>query len=101
MRPTLLLVPLLVLLLCGQALAHTLYFTLTEGGDSTVEVEAMFSNGAVPARIPVRLVAKDGGKVLWEGRTDEFGQCVFKRPGKPYVVELDAGPGHQARRDGI
>jgi len=101
MRSIVIMVPLLVLLLCAPAQAHTLYFTLTDGGNSTVELEGMFSNGAVPARVTVKLLAKADGKVLWQGKTDEYGVCVFQRPQQPYAVELDAGPGHQARRDGI
>lgn len=101
MRSAIILVPLLVFLLCAPVRAHTLYFTLADVGDATVELEGMFSNGSVPAKVIVRLLAKDDGRQLWEGRTDEFGVCVFTRPQQPYVVELDAGPGHQARHDGI
>lgn len=101
MRSILVMIPLLLLLLCGTAQAHSLYFTLTDAGNSTVELEGMFSNGAVPAKVTVRLYAKNDGRKLWEGKTDEFGACIFTRPQQPYVVELDAGPGHQARHDGI
>lgn len=91
----------LVLLLCAQAQAHTLYFTLSEYDDALIEVEGMYSTGTPAAKTTVRLLAKADGRVLWEGRTDEFGTCVYERPDVPYEVELDGGPGHQARQDGM
>lgn len=96
-----LLTSLFILMFCGVANAHTLYFSLTDDGDNIVELEGMFSNGATAMKIPVKLYDKENGKVLWEDRTDEFGICTFTRPDVPYEVEMDAGPGHQARQDGI
>lgn len=101
MRSIFLITPLLLLLLCGQAHAHTLYFSLTDNGDNMIELEGMFSNGIMAAHITVALYAKEDGTLLWQGRTDEFGACIFERPNKPYEVELDGGPGHRARQDGI
>ena len=91
----------LSILLCSQASAHTLYFTQSEYDDTSVEVEGMYSTGTPAAKTTVRLLSKQDGRVLWEGRTDEFGSCVFERPDEPYDVEIDAGPGHQARQDGM
>jgi len=95
------LAPLFVLLLFGQVQAHTLYFTLNGGDDNTVELEGLFSNGQTAAGVTVRLYDKQAKRVIWQGKTDEFGSCVFNRPGIPYEVELDAGPGHQTRQEGI
>jgi len=95
------LTPLLVLTLCWQAHAHTLYFTLHDVGDGTVELEGLFSNGALASRTAVKLYDKADGNLLWQGRTDDFGICTFQRPEAPYEVEVDAGPGHKARGDGI
>ncbi|WP_051053210.1 hypothetical protein [Pseudodesulfovibrio piezophilus] len=66
-----------------------------------VELEGMFSNGVMGAGIAVNLYSKEDNALIWKGRTDEFGLCTFERPDKPYEVELDAGPGHQSREDGI
>ena len=88
-------------MLCTMAHAHSLYFTLSDDGENTVEMEALFSTGALAAGATVRLYDKQGGKVIWKGKTDEYGTCIFQRPDVPYEVELDAGPGHQSRGDGI
>ncbi len=42
------------------------------------------------------------GKVLWKGKTDDDGECTFKKPGVPYTIIMDfgPGPGHQAREKG-
>jgi uncharacterized lipoprotein NlpE involved in copper resistance len=92
---------LFVLLLAGQAFAHTLYFTLYDDGENSIELEGMYSTGEMAMKTPVRLYDQKTGKLLWEGKTDEFGICTFTRPDAPYEVELDAGPGHQARENGI
>ncbi|MUM77197.1 hypothetical protein GKC30_06080 [Pseudodesulfovibrio sp. F-1] len=97
----LVLTPLFVLALCWQAHAHTLYFTLHDAGDGMVELEGLFSNGALASRTTVKIYDKADGSLLWQGRTDDFGTCTFERPEVPYEVEVDAGPGHKARGAGI
>lgn len=91
----------LILLLCTHAHAHTLYFTLSDYDDGTIELEGMFSTGTPAAGIKVILYNKKDDAMIWKGKTDEFGICVFQRPSVPYSVELDAGPGHKARQEGI
>lgn len=98
---SLLIAPILVLLLCLPADAHTLYLTLSDYDEDTVEVEGMFSNGTPAAGVKVIVYEQETDRVIWQGRADEFGACIFERPEVPYAVELDAGPGHQARQDGI
>jgi len=90
-----------LLLLAAQAQAHSLFFSLVADGPDSVELAGAFSDGTLAAGIPVKVYAKDDGRLLWQGRTDEFGLCLFQRPGGPYEVELDAGPGHRVREDGI
>jgi hypothetical protein len=89
------------LLIATPALAHTLHFTLDDNGDNTVELSGMYSTGEIAANTPVTLFGKEKGNVLWHGKTDEDGYCIFTRPAVPYEVELDAGAGHQCREDGI
>ena len=91
----------LALFLNSQAFAHTLYMTLEDNEDGTVTVQGMFSTGAIAARVEVRL-EDEKGKVLWKGKTDADGECTFKKPGVPYTIIMDfgPGPGHQAREEG-
>jgi hypothetical protein len=91
----------LALILNSQAFAHTLYMTVEDNEDETVTVQGMFSTGAVAAMVEVRL-EDEKGKVLWKGKTDADGECTFKKPGVPYTIIMDfgPGPGHQAREEG-
>ena len=91
----------LALILNSQAFAHTLFMTVEDNEDGTVTVQGMFSTGATGAGIEVRL-EDEKGKVLWKGKTDDDGECTFKKPGVPYTIILDfgPGPGHQAREEG-
>ena len=91
----------LVLILNSQALAHTLFMTVEDNEDGTVIVQGMFSTGATGVGIEVRL-EDEKGKVLWKGKTDADGECTFKKPGVPYSIIMDfgPGPGHQAREEG-
>jgi len=91
----------LALILNSQAFAHTLFITVEDNEDGTVTVQGMFSTGAIAAWVEVRLEDKKG-KVLWKGKTDDDGECTFKKPNVPYTIIMDAGPGpgHQAREEG-
>ena len=91
----------LALILNSQALAHTLFMTVDDNEDGTVTVTGMFSTGAVAARVEVRL-EDEKGKALWKGKTDDSGECTFKKPGTPYTIIMDfgPGPGHQAKEKG-
>ena len=90
----------LALILNPQAFAHTLFMTVDDNEDGTVTVQGMFSTGATGAGIEVRLENKKD-KVLWKGETDADGECTFKKPGVPYTIIMDfgPGPGHQAREE--
>jgi hypothetical protein len=91
----------LALILNSQSFAHILYMTVDDNEDGTVTVHGMFSTGATGVEIEVRL-EDEKGKVLWEGKTDDDGECTFKKPGVPYTIIMDfgPGPGHQAREEG-
>ncbi len=99
--PSLLACLTLALILNSQAFAHTLFMTVEDNEDGTVTVHGMFSTGAVGAWIEVRL-ENEKGKVLWKGKTDNDGECTFKKPGALYTIIMDfgPGPGHQAREEG-
>ncbi len=92
---------LILLLGFAEAQAHSLYFTLYDAEDGTIELEGMYSTGEVATKTPVRIYKQGTDTVLWTGETDEDGMCLFPRPKEPYEVELDAGPGHTTREDGI
>ena len=89
------------LALHSDVLAHTLFMTVEDNDNGTVTVQGMFSTGAVAASVEVRLEDKKGG-TLWKGRTDDDGECTFKKPCAPYTIIMDfgPGPGHQAREEG-
>jgi hypothetical protein len=91
----------LALILNSQAMAHTLFMTVEDNEDGTVTVRGMFSTGAIGTGIEVRL-EDEKGKILWKGKTDNDGECTFKKPGVPYTIIMDfgPGPGHQAREEG-
>lgn len=91
----------LALILNSQIFAHTLYMTVEDNEDGTVTVQGMFSDGSIAAMVEVRL-EDERGKVLWKGKTDNYGECTLKKPGIPYTIIMDFGPGagHQAREEG-
>ena len=91
----------LALILNSQAFAHTLFMTVEDNEDGTVTVQGMFSTGAIGTGIEVRL-EDEKGRVLWKGKTDDDGECTFEKPGVPYTIVMDfgPGPGHQAREKG-
>jgi hypothetical protein len=91
----------LALILNSQLLAHTLFMTVEDNEDGTVTVQGMFSTGAVGAWVEVRL-EDEKGRTIWKGRTDDNGECTFKKQGVPYTIIMDfgPGPGHQAREKG-
>ena len=92
---------LLALILNSHAWAHTLFMTVEDNEDGTVTVQGMFSTGTIAASVEVRL-EDEKGKVLWKGKTDDNGECTFKKPNVPYTIIMDfgPGPGHQAREEG-
>ena len=89
------------LFLHSDVLAHTLYMTVEDNDNGTVTVQGMFSTGAIGASVEVRLEDKKG-KLLWKGKTDEYGECTFRKPNVPYTIIMDfgPGPGHQAKEEG-
>ena len=91
----------LALILNSQAFAHTLFMTGEDNENGTVTVQGMFSTGAIAASVEVRL-EDEKGKVLWKVKTDDDGECTFKKPDVPYTIIMDfgPGPGHQAREEG-
>ncbi len=99
--PCLFICMVLPLILNSHAFAHTLYMTVEDNEDGSVTIQGMFSTGATGAGIEVRL-EDENGKVLWKGKTDDDGECTFKKPGVPYTIIMDfgPGPGHQAREEG-
>lgn len=95
------LISLFILMLSSQAYAHSLFMSLTDIEENLIELEGMYSTGEMAVKTPVKIYRTKDDTLLWQGETDELGTCTFDRPKEPYEVELDAGPGHQVREDGI
>ncbi len=77
-----------------SAYAHTAMMACYDNGDNSVTCYGEFSDGSSATAIPVRVL--DGEKhVLLEGKMDEAGEFTFSRPGEPFTVLFDAGPGHR------
>ena len=88
-----------VLVLAGQAFAHTPLCSCYDNGDGTITCEGGFSDGASAAGVEIRVLDKDG-KVLIKGKMNEDSEFTFKKPSGPYKVVFDAGPGHEVIVDG-
>ncbi len=109
----------LFFLLTSQVSAHTPLLTVEDNEDGTIYIEGGFSDGSTAAGVKILLVEKekykgDVGKlkkegkklynkklVLWEGKLAGDG-CLeeVKKPEVPYLVILDAGPGHAVEKEG-
>ena len=89
----------LLLLLATIAVAHTPLCSCYDNGDATITCEGGFSDGSSAAGVEMRVVDKDG-KVLIKSTMDEDSEFTCKKPGSPYKVILNAGPGHMVEIDG-
>lgn len=91
---------LLTLFFTCQAHAHTPLLTVDDNEDGTIYLEGGFSTGSSAAGSKILLKDKSG-KILWQGKLDESG-CIeaLKKPAVPYLVILDAGPGHVVEKEG-
>jgi hypothetical protein len=92
-------VPLAVLLFCGQAAAHTPLCSCYENGDDTITCEGGFSDGSSASGVRMRVEDGKGG-VLIEGKMDEDSEFTFAKPAGAYKVVFDAGEGHVVEVEG-
>ncbi|MCK5595001.1 hypothetical protein KAI19_02355 [bacterium] len=103
---------LLIFFLTIQAGAHTPLLLVEDNEDGTISLEGGFSDGSSGAGAII-LIVKDepykGGekKMLYKGKLvlakdklDEFGELTVIKPKSPYLVILDAGPGHVVEKKG-
>jgi hypothetical protein len=88
-----------LLMLAGQAMAHTPLCSCYENGDGTVTCEGGFSDGSSASGVRMR-VEKSGGGVLIEGKMDEDSEYTFDKPADAYKVVFDGGEGHVIEIDG-
>ncbi len=80
--------------------AHTPLLLVEDNGDGTVYAEAGFSDGSGAKGLACRL-EDESGKVLWEGKFDEFNSIEIEIPDvSPYFIVFDAGPGHIVKKEG-
>jgi hypothetical protein len=91
----------LLLLLGAAALrAHEPHLLLTDHGNGTFTAEAGFSDGASPEGLKLLLRERSTGAVLAEHTLPASGKLTLPRPGAPYRVVFDAGPGHRVSKPG-
>ena len=87
------------LFLSGQVLAHTPLCLCYDNGDGTITCEGGFSDGSSASGVEIRVLDAEG-KVLIKGKMDEDSEFTCKKPGGPYKIQFDAGPGHLVEVDG-
>ncbi|WP_028321781.1 hypothetical protein [Desulfatiglans anilini] len=85
--------------LAGAASAHTPLCSCYDNGDGSITCEGGFSDGSSARGVQIRVIGKDG-KLLFEGKMDEFSEFRFDKPAVPFSIEFDAGPGHQVTIEG-
>lgn len=91
----------LLLLLGAAALrAHEPHLLLTDHGNGTFTADAGFSDGASPEGLKLLLRERSTGAVLAEHTLPASGKLTLPRPGAPYRVVFDAGPGHRVSKPG-
>jgi hypothetical protein len=88
-----------LMLVAGQALAHTPLCSCYDNGDGTVTCEGGFSDGSSAAGVQMR-IEKSGGGVLLKGKMDEDSEYTFDKPDGAYKVVFDGGEGHVVEIDG-
>lgn len=101
------------ILLTISASAHTPLLSVEDNEDGTIYLEGGFSDGSSAAGVTVLLVEdkpyegdpkdKDlykGKLVLLRTKMDEYSELTLDKPNVPYLVILDAGPGHVVEKEG-
>lgn len=88
----------LALAWAAPALAHTPLCACYDNGDGTVTCEGGFSDGSSAAGVQMRVEA--GGKVVFQGKMDDFSEFSFDKPAGDYKVVFDAGQGHEIEIEG-
>lgn len=81
------------LFLNPEVFAHTPLCSCFDNGDGTITCEGGFSDGSSAAGVKMKVVAAEG-KVMVEGKMDEYSEFTFEKPKSEYTVIFDAGPGH-------
>ncbi|WP_448807851.1 hypothetical protein [Aminobacterium mobile] len=75
------------------AFAHTPMCYCYLNDDGTVTCEGGFSDGSSASGVSMT-IKDEGGNILVEGKMDELSEFNFEKPGVPFIVVFDAGPGH-------
>jgi hypothetical protein len=82
----------------APVLAHTPLCACYDNGDGTVTCEGGFSDGSSATGVQMRVEA--GGKVVIQGKMDDFSEFSFDKPAGDYKVVFDAGEGHDIEIEG-
>ncbi|MGE4292141.1 MAG: hypothetical protein AB7E32_08020 [Desulfovibrio sp.] len=82
-----------MLVISGQAYAHSPLMSCFDNGDGTVTCEGGFSDGSSAAGVSMSVKGPDGG-ILMAGKMNQDGEYSFKKPEGGYSVVFDAGEGH-------
>lgn len=81
------------------AYAHTPLMVCFDNGDNTITCQGGFSDGSSAAGVQMQIQTPNG-RVILNGRMDSTSEFTFNKPRGDFVVELDAGPGHQLKVPG-
>ncbi len=90
----------LLVVSCGIAFAHTPYLIISDNEDGTVDITGGYSTGQSAAGTSILLKSKKTGKILYQGKLDNYGELTIIKQQEPYIIVFDGGPGHILKRDG-
>ncbi len=88
-----------LMMITGQALAHSPLLSCFDNGDKTVTCEGGFSDGSSASGVKMH-VKSAAGKVLIDGKMNQDSEFTFDKPSGAYTVSFDAGEGHVVEING-
>lgn len=88
-----------LMLVAGQAFAHSPLLSCFDNGDATITCEGGFSDGSSASGVKMR-VANASGKVVIKGSMNADSEFNFDKPAGAYTVFFDAGEGHVVEVNG-
>ena len=88
-----------LMMVAGQAFAHTPILNCFDNGDKTITCEGGFSDGSSASGVKMR-VKSAAGKVLLKGKMNQDSEYTFNKPAGGYTVVFDAGEGHVVEING-
>ncbi|MCK4244189.1 MAG: hypothetical protein KAX20_01040 [Candidatus Omnitrophica bacterium] len=98
--------------LSSEVSSHTPLLSVEDNEDGTIWLEGGFSDGSSGAGVKILIVEDKpykgskkvdlykGKRVLKKTKMDKNGELTIDKPKGPYLVILDAGPGHVVEKKG-